>query len=266
MKYINEKSIRGLTNFLADYIVCHINKKGDFDSVIELTNVGKFIIINGLTTCNELIDLPKIQDELKEDYKDYLSNFPDHHLNFIDAITYEVSIHEPQELWFKFYNLTKRPVFSSFVEEMLSENNNIISINDKVVEIDFNDYIDYDGEIVYPPLNINSEFPYGYSLKMGRSQFYYSEYIVYNIFNTIKATSLDLKFSTKTNDNDDFNISVISNSIYNEKHVKSLILDCFDFDINSFNETLKSYNILNDILKPFEVKPWMIKDVQPILI
>jgi hypothetical protein len=234
--------------------------------VIELTNVGKFIIINGLTTCNELIDLPKIQDELKEDYKDYLSNFPDLHLNFIDAITYEVSIHEPQELWFKFHNLTKRPVFSSFVEEMLSENNNIISINDKVVEIDFNDYIDYDGEIIYPPLNINSEFPYGYSLKMGRSQFYYSEYIVYNIFNTIKATSLDLKFSTKTNDNDDFNISVISNSIYNEKHVKSLILDCFDFDINSFNETLKTYNILDDILKPFEVKPWMIKDVQPILI
>ena len=266
MKYINEKSIRGLTNFLADYIVCHINKKGDFDSVIELTNVGKFIIINGLTTCNELIDLPKIQDELKEDYKDYLSNFPDLHLNFIDAITYEVSIHEPQELWFKFHNLTKRPVFSSFVEEMLSENNNIISINDKVVEIDFNDYIDYDGEIVYPPLNINSEFPYGYSLKMGRSQFYYSEYIVYNIFNTIKATSLDLKFSTKTNDNDDFNISVISNSIYNEKHVKSLILDCFDFDINSFSETLNSYNILDDILKPFEVKPWLIKDVQPILI
>jgi hypothetical protein len=266
MKYINEKSIRGLTNFLADYIVCHINKKGDFDSVIELTNVGKFIIINGLTTCNELIDLPKIQDELKEDYKDYLSNFPDLHLNFIDAITYEVSIHEPQELWFKFHNLTKRPVFSSFVEEMLSENNNIISINDKVVEIDFNDYIDYDGEIVYPPLNINSEFPYGYSLKMGRSQFYYSEYIVYNIFNTINATSLDLKFSTKTNDNDDFNISVISNSIYNEKHVKSLILDCFDFDINSFNETLNSYNILDDILKPFEVKPWLIKDVQPILI
>ena len=266
MKYINEKSIRGLTNFLADYIVCHINKKGDFDSVIELTNVGKFIIINGLTTCNELIDLPKIQDELKEDYKDYLSNFPDLHLNFIDAITYEVSIHEPQELWFKFHNLTKRPVFSSFVEEMLSENNNIISINDKVVEIDFNDYIDYDGEIIYPPLNINSEFPYGYSLKMGRSQFYYSEYIVYNIFNTINATSLDLKFSTKTNDNDDFNISVISNSIYNEKHVKSLILDCFDFDINSFNETLNSYNILDDILKPFEVKPWLIKDVQPILI
>jgi len=266
MKYINEKSIRGLTNFLADYIVCHINKKGDFDSVIELTNVGKFIIINGLTTCNELIDLPKIQDELKEEYKDYLSNFPDLHLNFIDAITYEVSIDEPQDLWFKFHNLTSRPVFSSFVEEMLSENNNIISINDNVIEIDFNDYIDYDGEIVYPPLNINSEFPYGYSLKMGRSQFYYSEYIAYNVFNTIKATSLDLKFTTKINDGGDFNISVVSDSIYNEKHVKSLILDCFDFDINSFNEKIKSYNILDDILKPFELKQWLVKDVQPILV
>lgn len=266
MKYINEKSIRGLTNFLADYIVCHINKKGDFDSVIELTNVGKFIIINGLTTSIELIDLPKIQDELKEDYKEYLSNFPDIHLNFIDAITYDVSIDEPQELWFQFYNLTKRPVFSSFVENILSEHNNVVSINDKVIEIDFNDYIDYDGEISYPPLNINSEFPYGYSINMGRGQFYYSEYIVHNVFNTIKATSLNLKFSSKINDGGDFNISVVSDSIYNEKHVKSLILDCFDFDIKSFNEKIKSYNILDDILKPFDSKPWLIKDVQPILV
>jgi hypothetical protein len=39
-----------------------------------------------------------------------------------------------------------------------------------------------------------------------------------------------------------------------------MILDVFDFDMLKFNNTIKDYNILDDLLKPLDTKPWLIKD------
>ena len=112
----------------------------------------------------------------------------------------------------------------------------------------------------YPPFHISSEFPHGYSLSMGRSQLYYSEYISTNIFNTIKAKELTIKITENRDSDEDLMIEVMSDSIYPNNVVKSLILDVFDFDYNSFNKRLEGYKYSLDITEPFDNKPWLIKD------
>jgi hypothetical protein len=39
-----------------------------------------------------------------------------------------------------------------------------------------------------------------------------------------------------------------------------MILDVFDFDMLMFNDKIKDYNITEDITKPFDEKPWLIRD------
>jgi hypothetical protein len=42
------------------------------------------------------------------------------------------------------------------------------------------------------------------------------------------------------------------------------VLDNFNFDFESFNKSLESYDICDDIKKPTESKPWLVKDVNPV--
>jgi hypothetical protein len=56
----------------------------------------------------------------------------------------------------------------------------------------------------------------------------------------------------------DFNQDFLSNN-----NVKSMILDVFDFNFETFNKKLESYDICDDIKKPTEVKPWLVKDINP---
>jgi hypothetical protein len=39
-----------------------------------------------------------------------------------------------------------------------------------------------------------------------------------------------------------------------------MVLDVFDFDMLKFKSTIKSYDIIEDLTKPFDKKPWLIKD------
>jgi hypothetical protein len=55
-------------------------------------------------------------------------------------------------------------------------------------------------------------------------------------------------------------IDIKSNSMYNDGFVKSMILDVFDFDLESFKERLEGYDYLDDINYPFDKKPWLVKD------
>ena len=260
MKLINKNSERGFVNFLADYVLKKFNQIGDFNTIIEVTSVGKFIIINGLTNCNTLINLSDIITEIKTNYSDYyvnnhesLTSLP---TNIIDTITYNVELNEVSELWTKCYK-TNRPQFHTTQEENLTDDiQSITYLNEPIVEINPN--ISTTLKFNHTPLNISSEFPYGYSFNMGRNLLYYSEYISYNIFNTIGCTEIDIKLSTNLNDDDDYDIEVISkNSRYSDNSIKSLILDCFD--ISEINEYTKDYDILDDILNPLSPKPWLTK-------
>jgi hypothetical protein len=39
-----------------------------------------------------------------------------------------------------------------------------------------------------------------------------------------------------------------------------MVLDVFNFDLESFKHTLSSYNFTDDIDNPFGSKPWLFKD------
>jgi hypothetical protein len=258
MRYINYNSKRGLVNYLADFILKTINSYGDYDSIIEVTNIGKFIIVNGLTSYPDVLNFNEIGDQILKENPDY-GELKLQNLNFLDTINYGVELELPEEMWFTFHN-TSRPSFRPNVSTILSNTPNLNSIDGDVVEIDFDESSVTEKVFRHLPLNVTSEFPYGYSLKSGRLQYYYSEYVFLNIFNIIKSKNLQFKFSTKINSNEDFDIKVISDSCYPSNVIESLILDVFDFDIDNFQHLLTNYDILEDIKNPLDSKPWLFKD------
>lgn len=260
MKYINPKLNRGIVNLFADYILKEINKLGDYDSVIEVTDSGKLILINGMTSSETILPLLEIKKSFIEDHYETLVNLGYQDMNIIDLIEYNVDLTKKETFCFEFYN-TSRPTYSDFIIKHSELDNSHSITNDLVYEVNFsNDDINELPNFIYPPISITSEFPYGYSLSMGRLHYYYSEYIAHNIMNPIVSQKLLLKFSTKLNENEDFMIDVKSNSIYNDELVKSMILDVFDFDLKTFNEKLVGYDYLDDINHPFTKKPWLVKD------
>lgn len=260
MKYINPNLNRGVVNLLADYILKEINKKGDYDSVIEVTDCGKFILVNGMTSLETLLELNTIKTSFISEYKETLENLGYGEFNLIDLLVYDVDLNKKDTFWFDFYN-TSRPTYTNFIIQHAGLDNSLSITNDLLYEVNFsNDDIDELTNFVYPPLSISSEFPHGYSLNMGRSHYYYSEYIAHNIMNPIVTQKLSFKISTRLDEDEDFMIDIKSNSIYNDGFVKSMVLDVFDFDLKTFNERLEGYDFLDDILLPFDNKPWLVKD------
>jgi hypothetical protein len=49
-------------------------------------------------------------------------------------------------------------------------------------------------------------------------------------------------------------------SLFPKKDIISMVLDVFDFDMLVFKDKIKDYNIIEDITKPFDKKPWLITD------
>ena len=77
MKYINENSNRGLVNLFSDYIVNQINKDKQYDTVIEITDCGKFFVVNGMTNSDKILDMIILRgiDILKNTDK-YIKSMP----------------------------------------------------------------------------------------------------------------------------------------------------------------------------------------------
>ena len=260
MKYINPKRNRGIVNKFADHILNEINKLGDYDSVIETSDCGKFVIINGFTSYEKPLDLTHIKESFLKQNKDVLEVLGYKDLNLVDIIEYDVSPKKQEDYWFTFYN-TSRPTYSDFLIQHASLDNSLSITNDLVYEIDFlSTDIDVLPNFIYPPITITSEFPHGYSLNMGRIHYYYSEYIAHNIMTSISSKKLTFKISTRIDNDEDFMIEIKSDSMYNDEVIKSMVLDVFNFDLESFKHTLSTYDFTNDIDEPFGSKPWLFKD------
>jgi hypothetical protein len=95
---------------------------------------------------------------------------------------------------------------------------------------------------------------------MGRLYFYYSEYICNQLFKVINSNKILFKISTLKNQDYDFNIRIISDSIYQEETIKSMVLDVFDFNLNKFQTTILNYDVSEDLNNPISDKPWLIHD------
>ena len=263
MRYINPKSNRGLVNLLADFILIKLTL--DYDSVIEVTDCGKFFVINGITNSKDILEMSKIQEEFAEKHKELITKFGHDQINVIDLIMYDTELETKQEYWFTLHN-TERPLYSKKLKEFVESTDlklcSAQEMDNIYLELDYSENntsnLNY---FTYSPMTITSEFPYGHSLNMGRLHLYYSEYIANHIFSTISSNKIEFKISTKINQDEDFDIEVYSpNSPYSNKTIKSLILDVFNFDLTDFQFLFVNYDVSRDLTEPFEKKPWLVKD------
>lgn len=263
MKYININSNRGVVNLFADYVLKSIVVNDKIDATIQITDCGKFFIINGLTNSKNIVDMNQIKLSFIEEHKELLDNLGYSQINVIDTITYGVDLKQKDEYWFTYYN-SNRPIYNQRTIDLSNKITkvNYLSIsNDNSVELEYGEEsTDITPYFTYSPLNITSEFPHGYSFKMGRGLFYYGEYITYQLFNKVLTDKIDFKLSLKKNDRDDFDIKINCESFYHSLTIESMVLDNFNFDLNHFKSMISEYNFMDDILNPVEPKPWMIHD------
>jgi hypothetical protein len=224
MRLINKNSKRGITNLFADFILSKIDTS--HKSIIQVTDCGPFMVVNGLTTSEDLIDILKIKEEFIEKFSDILKSLDITNINIIDVIKYSQEISMNNKGWIM---VSKSP----FNEE--SE-----PINE---------------------LSISSEFPYGYSLDCGRLMTYYSHYVFNHMFNLLDVDEVSFYFTTEQDKNEDLKIKVISNSKIDKNSIKSLVLDVFDFDLTNFKSRLDTYNLIDDILDPEGEKPYLQQDM-----
>ena len=92
MKYINETSNRGIVNLFADFLVKEINKINNYDVVIEVTDCGKFFVVNGMTNSDKILDMVILKETFLETNKLLLKDFGYENVNIIDLIVYNLSI------------------------------------------------------------------------------------------------------------------------------------------------------------------------------
>jgi hypothetical protein len=267
MKYFNEKSNKGIVNLFADFLVKEINKTNQYDVVIEVTDCGKFFVVNGLTNTDKILDMIQVKDNFYKEYQTLLDQFNYTNLNIIDLIMYEQELIKKFDYVFDFHN-SSRPIYHIGLINDLIDNpqpkSNSVSYNNNRLEYELDFSEDDTSNLsyyTYSPLNISSEFPHGYSLSMGRQELYYSEYICNQLFDVILTDKITFKYSSVKSDEDgDFQIDITSNSIHPKKDIISMVLDVFDFDMLVFNDKIKDYNIIEDLTIPFDKKPWITKD------
>jgi hypothetical protein len=223
MRLINKNSRRGVVNLLADFILSKIDKKEN--SIIQVSDCGPFMVINGVTTSNEVLDIEKIKKEFTDWFSELIPDIDIDKLNTIDVIRYGEEVNNIETGWVK----VNKDVFVEEPEPLFE-------------------------------LSINSEFPYGYSLNCGRLMVYYSHYIFNHIYSTIGSDEIDFYFTKKINEDEDLEIKVISKSRLDNKSIESLILDVFDFDLNTFAEKLKDYDLFFFFFFPIKEKPYLKQD------
>ena len=225
MRLINKNSRRGIVNLFADFILSKIKKTEK--SIIQVTDCGAFMIVNGLTTSNEYLNINDIKNEFKESFGDVLKELEMLDLNTIDVIRYSQDITTIYKGWV----IVNKDVFVEEPEPDISE------------------------------ISISSEFPYGYSLDCGRINTYYSHYIMNHMYNLLGVDEVSFYFTNEEDNDEDLKIKIVSDSKINKKSIKSLILDVFDFDMDSFRERLSDYNLIDDILNPNGEKPYLKQDL-----
>ena len=142
-------------------------------------------------------------------------------------------------------------------------NNISIDYQDKLIyEIDFSK-TNLLSMSKFTEIQVSSEFPYGYSLSMGRCLFYYGEYIANQILDVVLTNKIDFYLTNKRNFENEPIFELQYQSMVSQSKTKSLILDNFSFNLSEFQKTLSTYDLCDDIKKPTEEKPWLVKDINP---
>jgi len=266
MKLININSKKGIINLFTDFILNNFDKTKN--TILQVTDFNHFFIVNGITDSDTVLDISKIKDDFISKHQNIFEDAGyDKNISIMDLIKYnDKNIKEESLLDTDFYD-SNRNLYHSSVINYEFTNNNIYSAhydNNLVFEIN-HDYPIFEKGFYKSPIQITSEFPYGYGLSMGRTLLYYSEYIAHNVLSNNLCDKLNIVISTNKNEDNEQKIIISTDEKYNTNDdITSLILDNFDFDFESFNKKLESYDFCDDIKKPTIGKPWLVKDINSI--
>ena len=223
MRKLEKNTKRYFVNLFADYILSKFDKSEN--TIIQVTDCENFVVVNGQTTSKNVLDLNSIKIEFSGWFDDVLSALGIKEINLLDTISYDQEIDDFKKGW---VSVNK----SLYVEE-------------------------------YEPiseLSVSSEFPYGHSLGCGRAMFYYSHYIFNHMYSLLGVKNLYFKYSNELNENEDYKIKIISDSILSNESVKNLVLDVFDMDLTEFKERLSNYQFFDDIVDQDSYKPYLVQD------
>jgi len=265
MKYINTFSKEGFVNLFADYIIKNIDPI--HKSRFQVIDFKSFLVVYGSTSSDVVLDLNKLRDTFVEQHKSLIDFLNLKHINIIDLIDYREPL-SSNEFHFTYYN-SDRPVFN---QKVIDEVNRETEYNKEFLNnINYTDRLELEFYSPFMSQNLNvvnstnfmsvsSSFPYGYSLNLGRREFYYGEYVCNHLFDILVTDKILFKYTSDIID-DDLNVDIVCDSIYDFKDIKSLVLDVFDFNFNKFvNDYLNDFDIETDITNQLGEKPWLVKD------
>lgn len=168
-------------------------------SQIEVVDCENFIVVKGRTSCQDILNLNEIKTKFMEEFSEEFRT-----THTIDLIEYGCELDEVEELTSIFYNTVDLSLCSVQTNSLITK----------------------------------SRFPYGYSSKMGKSLYYYSKHIVYNLQTKYNFDKIKLKIVSKNHESD-FQIYIDSCDIPDES-MKSSILDSFHFEYQKFEKNLKN--------------------------
>jgi len=268
VSYIQPNSDEAILNSFADYILK--NLKGV--SNIQITNHKNFVVINGKTNSKEVINLVELKNKFFEEK--YSESYLKNKFNIIDIISYNVSVFDPRVYHFTYYN-SKRPIYHPEIIEFIETPSSILGYSAKlsynqrlIFEMGSEDALRGDYYNYSNYLSSTSTFPHGIS-STHRTAFYYGEYICNHLFGYLNVDEIHIKINlNKNSEEDDYDIKLFCDSVYDEEKIQSLVLDVFDFNLDKFeSEYLKGYDYDLDTTDPFGKKPWLVKDkIKDILI
>jgi hypothetical protein len=223
MRKLEKNTRRYFVNLFADYILSKFNKSEN--TIIQVTDCETFVVVNGQTTSGKEINLNDLKYDFMDEFSDLFKSLEIKDINVIDIIRYEQNIEDLSKAWVRVNK-------SVYVEE-----------EDPFVEI-----------------SITSEFPYGYSLGCGRGIYYYAHYMFNQMYTLLGVDNLMFKYNSELDENEDHKIKIISDSTLPKQTIKDLVLDVFDMNVKEFSECLTNYNLIEDITKPDEPKPYLVQD------
>jgi hypothetical protein len=80
------------------------------------------------------------------------------------------------------------------------------------------------------------------------------------MYTLLGVNNLMFKYNSELDENEDHKIKIVSDSTLPKQTIKDLVLDVFDMNVKEFSECLSNYNLIEDITKPDEPKPYLVQD------
>ena len=96
MRKLEKNTRRYFVNLFADYILSKFDKKEN--TIIQVTDFETFVVVNGQTTSNNVLNLNDIKVEFIKSNKDLFDSLEKEDLNIIDIIKYEQEITDFKEI------------------------------------------------------------------------------------------------------------------------------------------------------------------------